>query len=134
MMGARNRFGDSSDLPLQECCPYRGLHVRRERLGAVSVAHSKPLNAGRARVQIEMKLERAHGGQILQCIGSGVGRRLCILRPLQTPVELNSRTVLKSLLNVKTLLKSHHLLRVRDRGWRNRVFLAPLSWCWQFLP
>jgi hypothetical protein len=32
---SRGRFATPADLPLQDCSPYRGLHVRRERLGGV---------------------------------------------------------------------------------------------------
>jgi hypothetical protein len=31
---SRGRFATPVDSPLQECSPYRGFHVRRERLGA----------------------------------------------------------------------------------------------------
>jgi hypothetical protein len=34
-MSSRGRFATSADFPLQDCNPYRGLHVLRERLGAV---------------------------------------------------------------------------------------------------
>jgi hypothetical protein len=39
-MSSRGRFAPPADFPLHDCSPYRGLHVRRERLGFVpSVDH-----------------------------------------------------------------------------------------------
>lgn len=96
---------------------------------------------GRAAVQIEMRLERAHGGQILQCIGQGVSHRYkykhlklttnivgAVLHPQAGP-RAGAAPSTKLTIDINGLMKiSHHLKATSAHEVRFLVYWCTLGW------